>query len=236
VGRFLVPAAFLALLFSGAAFANSTFPACASDNLANYIADTVNTATVNDGCAVGVLDYINFAYIPGTNAPSASAIEVNPITGGFSFGPASAGINQTVTFEIDYSMVIDPAPIVTGDNLHIDPPSGDVFVTEYFCNDTSYIGSGLCSAHVPAQSATVGTPASGFPDTVPVTFNPPVTTSQEVGIVFTLIGSSTAGASFDGLDSGSIVSITPEPASAAAFLVGFLALAGGYKLKKQRTR
>ena len=87
----------------------------------------------------------------------------------------------------------------------------------------------------PALSLTVGTALTGFPDTASITFNPPVGVSQQVGIVFDLEGGET-GASFDGLDTVSLVSGVPEPAAAAGVLLGLVMLAGGYKLRKQRQR
>jgi hypothetical protein len=215
-------------------FATSTLPSCSTASLQSYVGTTANPPATG-GCAIGILDYFNVSYLPGSNAPAASAINVAPSGSGFSFGPVTAAPGQTVQFEIDYDIFIDPAPIITGSDLGLDPPTGSVTVTEYFCNDVSYIGSGLCLGSQPAQSLTVGTPVTGFPESASITFAKPATTSQEVGIVFTLIGG-TGGASFDGLDTASIISGVPEPASVAGLLVGLLTLAGGYKLKRQRNR
>ena len=80
-------------------------PACGADTLAGYV---TNTATPAGGCVTGVLDYFNFSYHPITNAPLASSINVAPFETGFSFGPVSAAPGQTVSFEIDYQIFIDP--------------------------------------------------------------------------------------------------------------------------------
>jgi hypothetical protein len=219
------------------AFAGSSLPSCGVASLASYITTTANPPA-SGGCAIGILDYFDFSYHPVSNAPLASAINVSPSVNGsgFSFGPVTAAAGQTVQFEIDYDLFIDPAPIITGDNLGLDPPTGNVVVTEYFCNDISYIGGGLCALSQPAPSLTVGTPGTGFPyPSATITFAHPATTSQNVGIVFTLTGGAT-GASFDGLDTVSLISGVPEPASAGGLLGGLLVLAGGYKLRKQRTR
>jgi hypothetical protein len=195
------------------------------------------------GCSVGILDYYNFTYHPVSNAPLASAIEVSISSlpgSGFSFTRAdgnafTAAAGQTVQFEIDYNLIIDPAPIITGGDMNLDPPSGNVTVTEYFCNDVSYIYTGFCSGSLP-ETLTVGTAASGFPSSATIVFAKPALTSQAVGILFTLNGG-TSGASFDGLDSTSqVLSLSPEPASAAGLLAGLLTLAGGYKLRKRRNR
>jgi hypothetical protein len=230
----------LSLLLFGAGafsclFASGTYPACGSGTVASYITSTAQPPPTG-GCAINPLDYFNFSYIPGSNAPSASGINVTTSSSGtgFSFGPVTAAAGQTVQFEIDYQIVIDPAPIITGDNLGLDPPTGLVTVTEFFCNDVSYIGNGLCLGGVAAPSLTVGTPGTGFMSSNTITFGSPARVSQNVGIVFTLDGG-TAGASFDGLDTVSLVA-TPEPAAAGGLLLGLLTLASGYRLKKQRSR
>lgn len=226
----------LCLLVAGSfssILAVSTLPSCSTASLANYIGTTSNPPATG-GCAIGILDYYNMSYVPGSNAPAASAIGVTPSGSGFSFGPVTAAPGQTVQFEIDYDIFIDPVPEITGDNMGLDV-TGSVQVTEYFCNDVSYVGNGLCLGSTPAVSLSVGTPDTGLPLTNSIVFAHPATVSQYVGIVFTLKGG-TGGASFDGLNSASIVTGVPEPASAAGFLVGILALAGGYRLKRQRTR
>jgi len=76
---------------------------------------------------------------------------------------------------------------------------------------------------------------NGLPNTASITFTDPATTSQEVGIVFTLVGG-TSGASFDGLNSATVLTGVPEPASIAFTLFGFATLAGGYKLRKRSNR
>jgi hypothetical protein len=225
-----------ALLFFAGSFSSviaGPLPACGTDNLADY----VNNNIYPSGCSIGILDYYDFTYhtvTPGTD-PAASAITVMPEVNGFSFGPVSAAANTTVEFEIDYDIYIDPVPRIPGASLNLDPPTGDVTVTEYFCNDVQYVYSGSCLGPAPF-TLTVGTPGTGYPSSAVIDFGDnPATTSQQVGILFTLTGGAT-GASFDGLDAVSIVSSAPEPASAAVLFLGLLTLAGGYKLKRQRNR
>jgi hypothetical protein len=234
VGRksFLSGKLLLALFAAGSistAVATPGFPACPTDSLANYV---TNTFSPPGGCAIGVLDYFDFSYHPLSNAPLASAIQVTPFGAGFSIGPVSAAAGVTVQFEIDYDIVIDPAPIITGGDLGLDPPTGNVVVTERFCNDTSYtFASGTCLGGVAPETLTVGTLPPN-PISARINFVHPATVSQQVGIVFTLTGG-TGGASFDGLNAASVVNI-PEPAPAAGLLLGMLALGGGCKLRKQR--
>jgi hypothetical protein len=225
----------LSLLIAGpvsTAFAASILPSCQPGTVASYVA---STGYPGGGCSIGILDYYQFSYVTrhGGNAPIDTAIAVNPEANGFSFGPVSAAPFTTVTFEIDYDIVIDPVPRIPGASLNIDPPIGDVVVTEYFCNDVEYKPTGNCLGSV-APSLTVGTPASGYPSSAQINFANPAAVSQEVGIVFTLTGGAT-GASFDGLDAVSLVSSVPEPAPVAALLLGLLTLGGGY-LGKARAR
>jgi hypothetical protein len=235
VGRksFLSGKLLLALFAAGSmssAFATPGFPACPTDSLANYI---TNTFSPPGGCAIGILDYFDFTYHPLSNAPLASAIQVTPFGTGFSIGPVSAAPGVTVQFEIDYDIVIDPAPIITGGDLGLDPPRGNIVVTERFCNDTSYtFASGTCLGGVAPEILTVGTAGTGFPISARINFVHPATVSQQVAIVFTLTGGAN-GAFFDDLNAASIVNI-PEPAAAAGLLLGLLTLGGGYKLRKQR--
>jgi len=235
----------LCLVFLGgsasALFAASTLPSCTAGTLASYI---TSTSDPGGGCAIGVLDYFNFSYhsSPTNPGPLSSDLEVSVSGAGFSFSradgtPVTALPGQTVQFEIDYQIVIDPAPIIGGGDMSLDPPTGNVVVTEYFCNDVAYRFTAACLGNVIQPDVlTVGTPVTGFPLTASITFANPARVSQNVGISFTLIGGAN-GASFDGLSATSqVLSLSPEPASAACLLFGLLALGGGYKLRKQRTR
>jgi hypothetical protein len=221
---------FFSLLIAGSlssALASTVLPSCATNTLANYITLTANPPSTG-GCAIGDLDYYDFSYHQVSSAPAASAIQVTPLATGFSFGPVSAAPGVTVQFEIDYDLFIDPAPVITGDKLGIDPPTGNVVVTEYFCNDIDYVYTGSCAFSMQPESLTVGTPGTGYPSSASITFNPPANRTQEVGILFTLIGGAN-GASFDGLDSSSTlvypgVSSVPEPPPAASLLLALALL------------
>jgi hypothetical protein len=205
-------------------FAATALPTCGVGTVASYV---TNTSFPGGGCDIGILDYYNFSYHKVSNAPNDMFIGVNPEAGGFSFGPVSAAPGETVQFEIDYDIFIDPVPRIPGASLRLDPPKGYVTVTEYFCNDLQYIYSGSCLSPLPAPTLTVGTTQTGFPPSAQINFANPAAVSQQVGILFTLKGGAT-GASFDGLDAVSLLSSVPEPASAPVLFLGLLILSAGY--------
>jgi hypothetical protein len=231
--NFLVLKLLLSLSIAGSIStlcASTSYPPCITDSLQGYISTTLNPPTTG-GCSIGGLSYFDFSYHLVTGSLQASAIEVTPGASGFSFGPVSTPAGQTLQFEIDYDTVTDPAPIITGDKLGLDV-TGNVVVTEYFCNDLTYVYSGSCEFGFQPAVLTVGSPATGLPSSASITFNPPATT-QQVGILFTLTGGA-SGASFEGLDSESVLSSVPEPPAAASLFLGFLAIAAAVFRKRAR--
>jgi hypothetical protein len=218
----LLLAAFVAGSLS-TVFAATALPSCGVGTVASYV---TSTSFPGGGCDIGILDYYDFSYHQVSNAPAATAIKVTPEPGGFSFGPVSAAPFTTVEFEIDYDIVIDPVPRIPGASMNLDPPTGLVTVTEYFCNDVEYIYSGECLGSQP-PTLTVGTPGTGFRSFAQINFANPATVSEQVGILFTLKGGAT-GASFDGLDAISLLSSVPEPDPAPALFLGLSILSVGY--------
>ena len=226
-----LPALFLLSSFS--AFAGSVSP-CAADTLAAYIN---SYAPPSSGCSIGVLDYSTFSYQALQNAPSASDIEVTPVGGSshdlnFSqVGGAPISANgDIVQFAIYYTIVIDPAPVIPGADTHIDPPEGNVNVTSYFCNDSLLREATSYSCVAPSSKPYSLTVTTASPN-ASITFNPPATQYETVGIVFTLNGTNGI-ASFDGMDADTSVASAPEPASFG--LVGLFIAAAGYKLKRRK--
>lgn len=205
---------------------------CSSDTLSNYS----NNLTFPSGCAIGILDYSTFSYHPISNAPLASDIVVTPSGQGFDFTQAGnkpfiANTGQIVQFEIDYNILIDPAPLIGGARLRLDPPSGDVSITEFFCNDGQYFFSGRCFGS-PVNTLKVGTiPPLSLTNSI--AFPDPAQRFQEVGILFTLDGTN-GPSSFDGLEADSSV-IYPTPEPEVALISGFLfsALLAVYRLKRR---
>jgi len=230
VFKAVFPAVFLLSAMSVLGSTAGTTP-CGTATLATYES---SYAPPSLGCSIGVLDYSNFTYEALQNAPSAANLELSPSTSGTGLnfsqvgGAPIAANGDIVQFAIYYNIFIDPAPVIPGADSHLDPPVGNVSITEYFCNDSVlYPGTTSCFPPTsPAYSLTVTTASPN----ASVTFNPPATQYETVGLVFTLNGL-TGVASFDGLDANNDVTIAPEPASFA--LVGLFMLVGGYKLKKR---
>jgi hypothetical protein len=229
--RLLLPFLLLGSIFT---VAGSPLTPCGSATLNVYEA---NSAFPTGGCAIGILDYYNFSYHAVSNAPSDTAILITPSGQGFSFTradnqPFTASAGQVVQFEIDYNILIDPAPVLGGGDLSLDPPSGNVIVTQFFCNDSVYVFTGTCFGST-VDTLTVGT-VPPLPLSASITFPDPATRFQEVGIRFTLDGTN-GPSSFDGLDATTnVLGIVPEPRT--TLVMSLLLIAGGYKLRKQRAR
>jgi hypothetical protein len=228
----VLPAAFLLSALGLLGSTVGTTP-CSSGTLASYSTSYAYAPPLL-GCSIGILDYSNFTYVGLQNAPAASDIAVAPASSGNGFmfsqvgGSPFVANGDIVQFAIYYNIFIDPAPVIPGASTHLDPPVGNVSITEYFCNDSVlYPGNTSCFPPTsPAYSLTVTTAS---PD-ASITFNPPAMQTQTVGVIFTLNGL-TGIASFDGLETDTAVAAAPEPASFA--LVGLVMLFGGYKLKKR---
>jgi hypothetical protein len=226
--------AFLFLAVATTVSASPTTP-CSAGTLSSY----ESTYSAPLGCSIGILDYSGFTYHPVSNAPLASAITLTPETGGFSFTqtnglPFTASAGEIVQFEIDYNIIIDPAPILAGADNSIDPPTGNVTVTEFFCNDSQYVYSGSCLTGFlanPVQTLSVGT-IPPLTLSAAITFSTPATAFQGVGVLFTLNGTN-GPSTFDGASADSVV-IGDVPEPAACFLAGLGLLAGSYTLRKRK--
>lgn len=243
----------------GALFLLATAACLQADNLAPSCG--VNTLLTYEGvtCSVGIMNFSNFTFsASGTGSPtllSASNILITPVAsgqlgGGFQINaidPAkfmvSAG--QTATYFIDWFMVIDPGPFASGADLGMDPPFGNVSITQAYCPDGGLDGRGSCSTGF--QSLSLSTLAA--PCINPLTgavlpscsthrdFDPTIANFAFIETTIVLNGS--AGPSgFDSL-TGTLAIVdpnaTPEPIT--FFLTGGGLLAAGivrkYKLSRK---
>ncbi len=132
-------------------------------------------------CANGILNFSNFYLQPppsGTDvgALTASQIDLTPtpigagqtgVTGfsitGLDGSPISVAPGQVATYVIDWLFVIDAGPIAGGASLGMDPPSGDVTVTQYYCLDSNFEG-GQTYGSAPACTTSLEGTTPDVPD------------------------------------------------------------------------
>jgi hypothetical protein len=126
----------LALLITGYASASTVgIPACSTDTLFAY------QVTPAAPCAQGILEFSAFSLnsfsVPDQSLDRlevAQEITVTPNGTGFSFSSPlfDIGAGQTASFQIFYADLVDPAPIEVGASLDLDPPSGEITVTQTY--------------------------------------------------------------------------------------------------------
>jgi hypothetical protein len=211
-------------------------------------------------CSVGILNFSNFNYITGgtTSTPySAANIALAPVynpqvgSTGFAFSIVGnsqfvVGANNTATYEIDYRYDIDAGPIGMAADLGMDPPFGDVSITQSICADSYFFRAGcgqpnfLQGANLPStpgapQTLTVDNTnptASWFAHLV---LDPEVMNFANVHTIIALDGTHSGtgdngfqGSGFDNLQATSTIvdpSATPEPATGFSVLAGLLTVA-----------
>ena len=129
--------------------ANTSAAPCVAASLLSY--------ENNGGCELGggnggILIFSNFTFsVSSSGSPTildASQITVTPdpqgLGGGFlfdGFNVAPVGAGQTATYDIDYSFFIDAGPISSGADLGMDPPFGNVSITESICADSFFVST-----------------------------------------------------------------------------------------------
>jgi hypothetical protein len=214
-------------------------PACAADSLSNYVNASVLPGAV---CSVGALDFGGFSYHPTSNAPLASGIEIDPASTGTGLsirragtGTFSAAAGQTISFEIDFTVTVDPASPIFGATLSIPGFSGNASATEFLCSSHSYVFTGGCAGALP-QTFAVGNGGIANAATALLPFAGAVSGIENVGLVVTVGGIGSGGA-IETVSSGFVqVSPVPELPSWATMLAGLVgAGAVGKRLRSRRT-
>lgn len=194
-------------------------PLCQSASLADYIG--LNST---GGCTFNDLTFFRFAFAPapvstgGAALASSRDIFLEPIlTGsgaGFSITSSFFQLNnptvaQSVVYGIGYS--VDPPPIIVGEELFLDPPFGDVTISQNVClNDV--LANNCAFGVALAQSVTPLSPLSTLQFPFPVPF---------VDLQLTIALRSTPGnpAGFDAIQTGTLTNV-PEPRSFALLALG----------------
>jgi hypothetical protein len=227
------PVLFLAVLMCTQLEAAAITPDCAAGSLDSYIGSSCVLGE-GDGASI-IFSGFTFATLNPDGAPvlDPSQIELTPVasglSGSFDFsGAFAAPAGDTVTYDIDYLITLDPAPILGGGSLFLDP-TGDVSVTESICADSTFgtdvNGNPVCESNGPTGPETI--PQSLFVDTsnpsASIVLNPPAFNFANVDNEIVLTGG-TGGASSGGVVVGDSVSLTPEPVTSLLCLGGLAAI------------
>jgi hypothetical protein len=214
---------------------------CQSNVLSFYDSDSFTTCVIGR-VSDGGLDITNFTYAGPQGADG--NITVSPdvtasgLGGGFTFGgflPQAVGSQQT--YVIDYTYVIDPGPIGAGMSMTMDPPTGDVVITEDLCIDATFTvsnGTTVCQGpnggifNAQTLSVNTATPSNEFGTTA---LNPVVAEFETANLQFTfVVGGPDAGGAisqFGTLQADTMVvdpAAAPEPLTSALGFGGLLAI------------
>lgn len=218
-----------------AVFANAG--PCTPDNLQNYVNN--QSKGPGFGCTLANLEYFNFFFqSAGTGQVQpdlATNLTVTPGATGLTF-TGFQSLNPNVGSLQDFiGLNVDPAPVLTGDSISLDPPLGGIQLDLYAClgatpffvgkntgnlSDTNlYCGANPTFDPVTAVAINLGSPnASIVNNGNPLqtsTFNLAASTGQ-LGVLLrlTLNTTSVAGASLDGIGNQPLQQAgTPEPGS-----------------------
>jgi hypothetical protein len=212
-------------------------PVCQTGSLASYVA-----LDAGGGCTIGQLTFLQFNDPSPTTTGSptvanASQILLTPVqtaagAAGFAFSASSGETNlfaisshwgtTAVTYHIDYA--VDPAPIIAGSGMSLDPPFGNSSASQLYCIGSSF--PGCPGGQEYPQSVTTASPTST------ITFASP-TSFVEIETGISLLATPGHPAGFDSLNAVIDTVPTPEPAllPLTACGLGLLFLA---RLKRKR--
>lgn len=214
-------------------------------------------ASFSTPCANGILNFSNFYFqryhSSGGTPLSASQIDLSPVgtsgqtgvTGfaitGLDDGPISVLPGEDETYVIDWLFVIDAGPTAGGASLGLDPPSGDITITQYYCLDSNFQGgpaydgsAPTCTTSLQGTTPGVQTLAVSTPDdlTDSVVFNPPAQNYADVMTVIQLVGTDQSncpngeGACFGSVNGNSQIDpAAPEPGTLLLIAVPLLVFA-----------
>jgi hypothetical protein len=215
--------------------ASGVYPDCASGSLASYEAGGSNDSSCAIGGSGGGVEIID-GFLYSGPAGADSQIQLTPdlvgLGGGFTYsGVPSAVEGQTLIFDISYFDIIDSGPIGSGASLGMDPPFGDVSITESICVDSffsnnSAFGGTSCTNGDAPQSLTVDDSNPPTSWTSSIVLNPVATFGSDIEIqIVETGGDDPDGAGFDSTTSTQeILTIAPEPVSFLLCLGGLIVI------------
>ena len=194
-------------------------PTCVTDTFSAY-----RQLNGSGGCNSGVLQLLNFDLFTidasgGLQAASQNlldAISVSPVwnsvaanlqltIGGFTPFPVDAA--HSAGYQIRFT--VDPAPILLGESMAMDPPFGNVTGAQSYCTDSVFVsnpgGPGFCS-----NESSPGQTSFGIGRPAVLTFVPPLFTLDTRTSVLLNPNLDTASG-FDGLVFNFQTTGVPEP-------------------------
>lgn len=218
--------------------ADSQAPTCGPASLLDY--ENSGSCELGRGNG-GILVFSNFTF-SATSSGSPTLLDASQITvtpdpeglgGGFIFGgftAAAVGARQTADYDIEYSYFIDAGPVSSGADIGMDPPFGNVSITESICADSIFApDSPTLACEIPSDPFDPQT--FSINDTNPpaswtnhLDLKPIVMSFANIDDAISLTGGAT-GAGFDSLTATStVVDPAPEPLTLLTTLGGLLVI------------
>jgi len=211
--------------------ASPSFSDCVAGSLASYEAGGSNSSSCAiGGSSGGVVIIDGFLYSGPTGDDSQIQLTPDPVGlgGGFTFSDVPvAGPGETLTFDISYDYLINGSAIGTGATLGLDPPVGNVSITESICVDSSFNASfngTACNNGDPVQSLNVNTTNPPASESAQLALNPEAMSSANVEIHIVETGGTDTSSGFDSTTSNNLMSSTPEPITILLTLAGLIAI------------
>jgi hypothetical protein len=231
---------FMAALLCPQLKAGPVYPTCVTGSLESYIN---SSGCVLAGAPAVVYSGFNFPDpinpdgLTGLLDPTQITVTPEPsgLGGSFDFsGDFTVPALDMLTYGIDYFLLLDPAPVLGGGSLHLDP-TGQVSVTESICADSFFgvsNGATVCQTNTPngvvdsaPQSLTVNNSNPPASLSAMLILNPAAYNFASVETAIVLTGGPTTGATSGGVTVGNtVVDEAPEPVTSLLCLGGLIAI------------
>ncbi len=206
--------------------------ACIPGTLASFEA-------LANGCSVGIDDFTGFRATGGLDA---TKVEVTPVPaagggGGFELSALNTSVfavaaGNTAIYDVFWDLFVDAGPEASSASIGMDPPMGNVTLTQDYCTNSTFNSDGVCSGGIVQSLSVSSPPCLTDPITDPtdcqstLDFNP-FLDSAGVKTIIDLNGvDTTDGSSFDGVTgtAANTDTSTPEPITSVLTLAGLLGI------------